>query len=643
VFSTYLYTGNSATQTITNGIDLAGKGGLVWIKGRSSGFRHILMDTARGTSSFLSTNATTGGTARSDLVTSFTSSGFTLGPDDINYGANVSGSNFASWTFREAPKFFDIVTYTGDGTANRQIAHSLGVAPGMIIVKRTSPTSNWQVYHRSIPEGSYGTQSFFLNLTDAAYDYGIWGTHAQQTSDYFTNGPLDGRDINVSGATYVAYLYAHDTTADGLIQCGSFTTDPSTRAFNVTLGWEPQWVMIKRTDSTGNWALHDNVRGMTAGPSGYGNELKANTTAAEALSTLVSPNATGFSSPYYDVVGSFVYIAIRRGPMKTPTLGTSVFSPVTKSVDNTFTSTNHVVDLLIESKRTSVNTTYQYLTLDRLRGINALTTFSTAAEYAGVVSPWFSSNTGFNATNFYAPTTGDYLFWAFRRAPGFFDVVCYTGNGVSGRNINHNLGVVPEIAIIKCRSSTTDGDASFPAGWWTAVKGSGANGYWFLPASSSGGLNSSNASPYSDTWSPYFPSATTFSPSSVTVASGTQGPSGNVSGKTYVAYLFASCPGVSKVGSYTGNGSSQTINCGFAAGARFVMIKRTDSTGDWYVWDTARGIVAGNDPHLSLNTTAAEVTSNDTIDTDSSGFVVNQVSATDVNVNAATYIYLAIA
>ena len=117
----------------------------------------------------------------------------------------------------------------------------------------------------------------------------------------------------------------------------------------------------------------------------------------------------------------------------------------------------------------------------------------------------------------------------------------------------------------------------------------------------------------------------------------------NGSGSTYVAYLFATCPGVSKVGSYTGNGSSQTIDCGFAAGARFVLIKRTDSTGDWYVWDTARGIVSGNDPHLSLNTIAAEVTTNDTIDPASSGFIVNQVAATNVNVSSATYIYLAIA
>jgi len=117
----------------------------------------------------------------------------------------------------------------------------------------------------------------------------------------------------------------------------------------------------------------------------------------------------------------------------------------------------------------------------------------------------------------------------------------------------------------------------------------------------------------------------------------------NNSGQTYVAYLFATCPGVSKVGSYTGNGSSQTIACGFTAGSRFVMIKRTDSTGDWYVWDSARGIVAGNDPHLSLNTSAAQVTTDDSVDTDNSGFIVNQDAATNINVTSATYIFLAIA
>lgn len=73
------------------------------------------------------------------------------------------------------------------------------------------------------------------------------------------------------------------------------------------------------------------------------------------------------------------------------------------------------------------------------------------------------------------------------------------------------------------------------------------------------------------------------------------------------------------------------------------MIKRTDSTGNWYIWDTARGIVAANDPHLSLNTTAAEVTTNDSVDPEPSGFIVNQNAATNINVNSGSYIFLAIA
>ena len=211
--------------------------------------------------------------------------------------------------------------------------------------------------------------------------------------------------------------------------------------------------------------------------------------------------------------------------------------------------------------------------------------------------------------------------WTFRKAPKFFDVVTYTGNGVA-RTVNHNLGVAPELMIVK-RRTTAGYD------WWVYLA--------TLGPSQTIALNSSNQAlgASSTLWNNTAPTASVFSLGSYVAL--------NASGFSFVSYLFASCPGVSKVGSYTGNGSSQTINCGFTNGARFVLIKRTDSTGDWYVWDTARGIVANNDPHLSLNTTAAEVTTNDTIDPNSTGFIVNQVAATNVNVSGASYIYLAIA
>ncbi|MBG7617692.1 MAG: hypothetical protein IZT57_04915, partial [Chloroflexi bacterium] len=110
-----------------------------------------------------------------------------------------------------------------------------------------------------------------------------------------------------------------------------------------------------------------------------------------------------------------------------------------------------------------------------------------------------------------------------------------------------------------------------------------------------------------------------------------------------IAYLFASLAGVSKVGSYTGTGSDLNVDCGFSAGARFILIKRTDSSGDWYVWDSVRGITAGNDPYLLLNSTAAEVTNTDYIDPLSSGFTVTSSASSTVNVSSGTYIFLAIA
>ena len=84
------------------------------------------------------------------------------------------------------------------------------------------------------------------------------------------------------------------------------------------------------------------------------------------------------------------------------------------------------------------------------------------------------------------------------------------------------------------------------------------------------------------------------------------------------------------------------INCGFSSGARFVLIKRTDQAADWKVYDTVRGIVAGNDPELALNSIAAQVTGYDYIDPDSSGFIL-PVDNFNTNASGASYIFYAIA
>ena len=208
VFSTYLYTGNGGAQTITNGIDLTGEGGLVWLKMRSPGSgwsstqSHALFDTVRGDDKYLSSDLINGQYTFPNNGITFNSSVF--GIDAASYfggSGDQSTSNYASWTFRKAPKFFDVVTYTGNG-ANRNIAHNLGVAPGMILIKRTDTTGAWQVYHRSIGN----TQYMVLNTTAAAVTSVVRWNSTSPTATEFTIGTSG--DLNTNGGTYIFAAFA---------------------------------------------------------------------------------------------------------------------------------------------------------------------------------------------------------------------------------------------------------------------------------------------------------------------------------------------------------------------------------------------------------------------------------------------------
>lgn len=624
VFSTYLYTGNGSTQTITNGIDLAGEGGLVWIKSRSVARSHNLFDSERVGVGYkvLFSDTTAAESDPVNRVTAFNADGFTM---SASTAVNASAEAYASWTFRKAPRFFDVVTYTGTGSV-RTVAHNLGITPGCIIIKETSAARNWYVYHRSTGNTKY----LHLNLTDAAATSSLAFNNTDPTDTEFTVGTING--INNSGATYVAYLFAHDPLgpsgdgSDGLIACGSYTGTGATQ--EISLGWEPQWVMVKRTDSTGDWQMSDIMRGATY--DGAGQALLANTSGAEATTYGAGVTPTGFRLTSNLAInnasgGKYIYIAIRRGPMRPPESGTEVFSPNAVNVaTGTQITTGFPVDLQIFSLRSG--TTNKNNVYDRLRGVSSnttesgarLITSSTAAETAAGNETLGWDNTGFKMTSVFSGTSD--VFWNFRRAPEFFDVVAYQGNNVAGRTVPHNLGVAPEMLVVKSRQ--------IPNPWIIYHKDLGA-AYAISFDTSAAYLSTAS-------WNSTAPTDSVFT------LGGTGGGT-NAATSTFIAYLFASKAGVSKVGSYTGNGTSQTIDCGFTTGARFILVKRTDSTGDWYVWDTARGIVAANDPYLRLNSAAAEVTTNDSVDPASVGFIVNQVAATNINVNAASYIFLAIA
>jgi hypothetical protein len=618
-FSCTLYTGNGSTQTITNNIDLSGEGGLVWCKFRNDSVQHALYDTVRGVQKELNSAGTGAEITRTNGLTSFSSTGFVLGSDSVvNQGS--APNNYVSWTFRKQEKFFDIVSFTGPTTGNTiTVNHNLGSVPGCIIYRATA-SSNWYVWHRSLADEDY----LKLESTAAASD----NNHSiNATSTTFSLRA--GFNISADLGSCIAYVFAHDAGgfgdagSDSIIKCGSYSGTGTTNF--ISLGWEPQWVLVKRSDSTGDWHLLDNMRGWVT-DSSVNAVLFANTSGDEGQSASGGwPAATGFyagSGAYTSSTntngGTYIYIAIRRGPMKTPTTGTSVFNVETLGqssggVTPGFRS-GWPVDMNIVCNKSTVHDTN---IADRMRGQNVSYTNLTSAETSNASWKWDQQLGIYDST----ATSTNVLGYMFRRAPGFFDVVCYTGTGSTGQVINHNLSVIPEMVVIKRRDGVID--------WFVYHTGLSAGNSIYL---------NTNAAQQDDGGAAFSRSSTALTIDRTYVSTL------NTSSATYVAYLFASVNGVSKVGTYTGNGSSQTINCGFTAGARFILIKRTDSTGDWYVYDSARGIVSGNDPQLKLNSTAAEATGYDAVDPDNSGFIVNN-DATNfpINVNSATYIFYAVA
>ena len=596
VFSTYLYEGNDTSQTITNGIDLDGEGGMTWLKTRDDTHSHYLFDTERGAGYYLNSD-TTGAQAyhATAWVTGFNSDGF-----DIGYSAaiNDDANDHASWTFRKAPKFFDVVTYTGDSNSSRVISHNLGSAVGMIIIKTLNSSDSWNVFHRGLDNG-LGTGRLFLDLTNSVDNNTLQFLSADSSSVTFANNAAG----NYSGNDYVMYLFAHNNNdgtfgPDGdadIIKCGTIDGNQT-----VDLGFEPQWVMIKRYDAAGNWYMLDTMRGMPVGSDNanmYANRTNAESAGGEVVRIL--PN--GLQSV---VSANHIYMAIRRGT-KVPESGTEVFAIDTmgSTSGNPAFKSNFVVDMALYKQ---YNGTQDWAIPTRLMGLKHLEPNSTDAEKSDGTVDNFAFNTGYNN----AATNSSYYSWMWKRAPGYFDVVAYSGS-TSTQNISHNLGVQPEMIWIKNRDESG-------TSWTVLFTSLGARKY--LSLDTADGAVSLPLYNGTDFFANTLPTSSVF-----TVGGGTAGGGyDNVgsSGSNYIAYLFASLNGISKVGSFSHTyGGTTNVDCGFTSGARFVLWKRTDGTRHWEVFDTTRGIVAGNDAYLRLSDTAAQ-TSGDYIDPYSAGFSI---------------------
>ena len=614
VFSTYLYKGNGSTQTIDNGIDLDGEGGLVWFKNREDGARnHSLFDTETDPTGQRYLISNTAGALNDTGASSLTysSDGFTLNNGSPQWNGSVDKT--VSWTFRKAPGFFDVVTYTGNGSI-QNISHNLGTTPGFIIIKSTSNSStNWSCWHRSIP-----TSYMLLNSAQAKQSA---GSRTVNDSTFQVNSWYDE---GANGRTYVAYLFAHDAQEFGtdsdesIIKCGSYTGNGSSTAGpTIDLGFEPQFILQRAVDRTANWYIYDSMRGIVT--QGDDTALMPNTLGAEYVAERLALTPSGFqittTNGNFNQSGeNYIYMAIRRPHKPAEEFAATDLFGIDNNTGQTGVNTNVLSDFGFVGKRASTDKWYVG---SRLTQGTVLNFSSTAAQSTSSIWNWDQMQGMFKDTG----TWNGYIGYGLRRAPGYFDVVAYTGDGTS-TSFSHNLGVTPELKIIKIRSDAF--------GW--VVGGSVVTG-----GTTDYKLSLNTTAAKADTnWWQAIDSASAFSVRSGNFLT-------NTAGETYIAYLFATVAGISKVGSYTGTAADLNVDCGFSAGARFVLIKRTDSTGDWYVWDSVRGIVAGNDPYLLLNDTAAEVTNTDYIDPLASGFTVTSSAPAGLNASSGTYIFYAIA
>ena len=633
VFSTFLYDGTGSAQTITNGIDLDGEGGMVWIKSRSAR-NHVLNDTERGAGNNLFTNLNIANDVDSTSITSFNSNGFSIGTSAFK--VNTSSEEFCSWTFRKCPGFFDIVTWTGDGTAGRQISHSIGSTPGFVIVKRTDAgTTNWHTWHRSHGDN----KRLDLNANNSGSSSSDYVRTASSTT--FTVG--SDYDVNGNNGTFVAYIFAHNDQSFGAagneaaIHCGSYTANESTNGVEIDCGFEAQWVMVKNIDAGENWVLVDDLRGFspsknTSGPmngntgkffapNSSGSENTGRTFVSTPDGFKVTSTAGAFGSNNTD----YIYIAVAKNN-KVPEAGSEVFETnIGNSVQpdsGAEFEAGFPVDMFVYRNIAGGGS-------GNIQSHNLITRkYRKAALYTNrgedmnhLHTPGNEALLDNNHGAYIGTLDSDHCAWMWRTAPGFFDVTNYwNGDDTNNRAIKHNLRAVPKMMWIK---SAVDAD-SVTRNWCVYHESLGNTKKLVLNSSAA----ATNTSDFSST----SPTATNF----------TVGAEVSVNKNAeYIAFMFGEVEGVSKIGSYTGNGTNQNIDCGFSAGARFILIKRTDASGDWLQFDTERGINAGAEDADDWRGSSSP-TSADSIDTFSSGFNVVQNSTHNLNVSSATYVFYAI-
>ena len=594
VFNTQAYDGTGTTpRSFTTGLDMATHGGLVWFKNRTNTWDGMLIDSERGLSKHLKSQTDEPeGDGQYAKISSMDSNGFTIGSVSSVNVQNEADSSVVAWSWRKCAKFFDVVTYTGNGSA-RTISHSLGSVPKFIVVKRYSATEDWICYHVSKGAG-YGVD---LGSDSAGWTTSGYWNDTTPTASVFSLGTHSR--CNGNATNYVAYLFADDTafgavnddnTLNQICKMGSYTGNGNSTGPTVSLGFEPQWIIIKNTTSSGDWLMFDTYRSIEFGGD-KDDYLTSNTNAQSAEAERLELNSDGFqirttTAAINENNSTFIYYAIRRPDPKVA--DTSLLT----AGDKVFTIKQGASSAAPTARPTSFGGgaigpdaawAFPYtgggswLMNNRFMGNDTLSSNNNNSVGSNSYMGSYDYNNGFNH---YTSNNTSWMFWMWMRWQGF-DTIQYRGNGVNGRAIPHSMGQSPEMIWIKDRTSSYDWQV------WHKDLTSGNHLY----------LNSLNGETTSNSPGLGTVSATTFNIGSYVGVNSTD--------NIYMANVYSSVAGKCKVGSYSGNSSGQTITCGFQP--RFMWLKRYSSSDSrWYVLDTVRGWASGNDQWLGLSLTGAQ-------------------------------------
>ena len=282
-FHTQIYTGDgNDDRSITNDANAGNfSPDWLWLKNRSGTNSHALVDTTRGATKVLRSNASNAEETEANGIQAFETDGFQIGSGGL---VNTNGNNYVTWQWKanggttssntdgsitttvqaNTTAGFSIVTYTGNATDNATIGHGLGATPEWVIIKNRASSIDEAIGHKSIFGNNAENLRFTTGAAASADDAG--GSHFSRNAPSSTVITLgDGGDGDFStdtnrAETHVAYCF---TSIKGYSKFGSYKGNITSGddGIFVYTGFKPAWIMVKSSSNSGQeWVIFDNKR-----------------------------------------------------------------------------------------------------------------------------------------------------------------------------------------------------------------------------------------------------------------------------------------------------------------------------------------------------------------------------------------------